>query len=84
MAKRKFVTPVILAGGLIPDSGSSGTIIGEGSAQSGIKPYTCGYEEWLIMFAGGYDGDGDTEPDTYDDWLIWMESNGFDPSPFLD
>lgn len=82
MTKRKFVRPVILSGGLIPDSGSSGTIIGHGSAQTGIDPYPCDFEEWLTMFAGGYDGDGNGDPDTYDDWLFWMESYGFDPDEF--
>lgn len=84
MAKRRFVTPVILSGGLIPDSGSSGTIIGHGSAQTGIDPYPCDYEEWLTMFAGDYDGNEDGEPDTYEDWQYWMNSNGFDPSDFED
>lgn len=83
MAKRKFMTPVILSGGLTPGSDGEDPIIGPGSGQTG-DPYPCDFEEWLIMFADGTDLDGDNEPDTFDDWKYWMDDHGFDWSEFVE
>lgn len=79
MAKRKFMIPILLSGGLTPGSDGEDPIIGPGSGQTNIEdPYPCGFDEWLIMFASGEDLDGTGEPDDYEDWKFWMKSNGFD------
>ena len=81
MAKRRFMTPVLLSGGLTPGSDGEDPIIGPGSAQTG-DPYPCDFETWLIEFASGEDLDDSGEPDDLGDWQVWMESNGFDWTEF--
>lgn len=84
MAKRKFMTPVLLSGGLTPGSDSEEPIIGDGSAQTGIDPFPCDFEDWLSLFANGTDLDGDGEEDAEGDWKFWMEQNGFDWTEFIE
>lgn len=83
MAKRKFMTPVLLSGGLTPGSDGEDPIIGPGSGQTNIDdPYACDFEEWLIVFASNEDLDGDGEVDGYSDWQKWMTDHGFDWTEF--
>lgn len=76
MSKRRFISPVLLTGGLIPDDESD--IIGGGSSQTGQEPFACSYDDWLMMFADDFDDNDNGEPDDIEEWKDWMEKHGFD------
>ena len=49
----------------------------DGSVQTGIDPFPCDFGDWLSMFADGTDLSGDDVPDEYEDYVIWMQSYGW-------
>ena len=77
MAKRKFMTPLLLSGGLTPGSDPENPITGDGSVQTGIDPFPCDFEDWISLFADGTDLSGDDVPDEYEDYVIWMRNHGW-------
>ena len=73
MAKKRFFLPFVsLDGGINIDDPDPE--IGPGSGDSTDDPFACSYEDWLSMFEGDYDGDGDTD---FDDYRRWWTDHGF-------
>ena len=71
----KFGVPLILSGGLIPID-STGSEVFDESNQTTVDPYACGYDEWVTMFEGDYNGD---EVIDENDYIAWFLDNGFGP-----
>lgn len=74
MAKKRFMTPILMTGGLEPGDNPDP---GAGSAQGSpdIEPWP--WEMWQWMFEDD-DSDEDGTPGTYADYVAWMTANGFE------
>ena len=74
MAKKKYLSPILLDLG----DGGEGGDIGHGSGEGGDGFST--FSDWLDIYGGieayDYDSDGDWDED---DYQFWCDENGFDP-----
>lgn len=74
MAKKGFIRPVFLTGGLQPGEDPDPGL-GSGQGSPDIEPWP--WEMWQWMYEED-DSDGDGFPGTYNDYVAWMKKNGFE------
>ena len=85
MSKKYGFSPFVF----LLDVGEGDDVSGNGSGQSGVKPFPCDFDHWLTTFKKDYNNDGAYEWTDYEQWWLdnsftfeaWKEINPGVPFP---